>query len=234
MLARSAYDHSEPLWGIVNSSSLSDYIDVMGHSFERRYVFDPVVVEALRPFLDQAGTSERRKRVLVYGRPSVERNCFGALVRGLQRWVRDYPEYKDWELLSAGEPHDPVVLGDGRKLTSIGKLSLEDYADMLLGSSVGVSLMASPHPSYPPLEMSHFGLQTVTNTYRCKDLSNFHPNIISIPSIGETILAPAIAEACSRAPLAPPAAANAGYLRTNTYPFLPELASDLKTALVQK
>lgn len=231
MLARGAYDHSTPLWGIVNSSSLADYIELMGHSFERRYVFDPVVVEALRPYMEKASTSERHKRILVYGRPSVERNCFSALVRGLQTWARDYPEFGDWEVVSAGEPHDPVALGDGRRLTSIGKLSLDDYAQMLLGSSVGVSLMASPHPSYPPLEMSHFGLQTVTNSYPCKDLSGFHPNIRSIPSIAQKPLAEAIAAACAASPGARSEDANATYMREDTYPFLPELASDLTREL---
>lgn len=233
MLARSAYDHSDPLWGIINSGSLASYIDLMGHTFERRHVFEPVIVEALRPYLDRVSAAERQKRVLVYGRPGVARNCFSALVRGLRKWARDYPEFGDWEVLSAGEPHDPVPLGDGRKLTSIGKLSLEEYAEMLLGSSVGVSLMASPHPSYPPLEMAHFGLQTITNTYLCKDLSSFHPNIMSIPSVGEGTLAAAIAEACSRAADDPSRTRNENYVRTDLYPFLPELASDLSKALMQ-
>lgn len=230
MLARSAYDHTGPLWAIINSNNLARYIEVMNHSFERRYVFDPVIVESLRPYLDRASGSERHKRVLVYGRPSVARNCFSALVRGLKTWARDYPEFADWEVVSAGEPHDPVPLGDGRKLTSIGKLSLDDYATMLLGSSVGVSLMASPHPSYPPLEMAHFGLNTVTNSYLCKDLGSFHPNIISIPSIADGALAKAIAEACRRTPGAAPEAINPGYVRTDTYPFLPDLARDLAGA----
>lgn len=227
MLARGAYDHTGPLWTIINSGSLARYIDVMAHSFDRRYVFEPVIVEALRPYLNRAGASKRLKRVLVYGRPSVARNCFGALVRGLKAWARDYPEFADWEIVSAGEPHEPVPLGDGRKLTSIGKLSLEDYAEMLLGSSVGVSLMASPHPSYPPLEMAHFGLNTVTNSYLCKDLANFHPNIISISSITDGELASAIAEACRRTPGAAPEAINPTYIRTETYPFLHDLARDL-------
>ena len=231
MLARSAYDDSGPLWGIINSGNLANYIDFMGHRFEQRYVFEPVIVEALRPYLDQVGSSQREKRILVYGRPNVARNCFGALVRGLKTWARDYPQFKDWEVLSAGEPHDPVALGDGRNLISIGKLSLDHYAQMLLGSSIGVSLMASPHPSYPPLEMAHFGLQTITNTYQCKDLSDFHPNIMSISSIADDVLAKAIAQACESSPIAGTSVTNENYVRTETYPFLPALAADLSAVL---
>jgi hypothetical protein len=231
MLARAAYDTCGPLWGVINSSNLARYIAAVGHDLERSFVFEPVIAEPLRPYLDQVAASVRAKRVLVYGRPTVERNCFPALVRGLRRWVRDYPEFADWEIVSAGVAHDPVDLGGGRKLVSVGKLSLEDYAQLLLGCSAGVSLMASPHPSYPPLEMAHFGLQTVTNGYVCKDLTGFHPNILSARSIAESDLAAALAEACRRAAHAPEQARNADYVRTDPYPFLPELAAAVTAAL---
>ena len=37
--------------------------------------------------------------------------------------------------------------------------------------------MVSPHPSYPPLEMSTFGAKVVTNCYANKDLSGFNENM---------------------------------------------------------
>ena len=231
MLARAAYDCCSPLWGVVNSSNLARYIEAQGHEPARQFVFEPVIVEALRPYLDQVATSMRSRRVLVYGRPNVERNCFPALVRGLKRWARDYPEFADWEVVSAGMPHDPVDLGGGRTLTSLGKLSLDEYAHLLLGCSVGVSLMASPHPSYPPLEMAHFGLRTVTNTYSCKDLTAFHPNIISVRSIAETELSNALAGACRRSAGSPEYFSNPAYVRTEPYPFMDELADALGSLL---
>ena len=223
MLARAAYDTSEPLWGIVNSSNLARYLSAVGHQFDRSFVFEPVISDALRPYLDRVATSERHKRVLVYGRPTVERNCFPALVRGLRRWGRDYPEYADWEVISAGVDHPAVDLGSGRMLTSVGKLSLEAYAEMLLGCSVGVSLMASPHPSYPPLEMAHFGLRTITNGFFCKDLSDFHPLITSVASIAEEPLAAALAEACAQHTTPTVIHPNRDYLRLEPYPFIAEL-----------
>lgn len=231
MLSRAAYDTSEPLWGVINSSNLANYIEAVGHRPTRRFVFEPVISDALRPYLDRVDSSPRSRRVLVYGRPNVERNCFPALIRGLRAWVRDYPEFADWEVISAGVPHDPVDLGSGRKLVSVGKLSLDDYAQMLLGCSAGVSLMASPHPSYPPLEMAHFGLRTVTNSYFCKDLSAFHPNILSVHSIAEAELAASLAEACRRAAEPPGAHVNPDYVRTEPYPFMAELADALGKTL---
>ncbi|WP_285713692.1 hypothetical protein [Erythrobacter oryzae] len=231
MLARAAYDTSAPLWGIINSSNLAEYITAVGHSVERSFMFEPVISDALRPYLAQVGTAPRKPRVLVYGRPNVARNCFPALVRGLRRWARDYPEFGSWEVVSAGMSHDPVDLGDGRKLTSVGKLSLDDYARMLLETSAGVSLMASPHPSYPPLEMAHFGVRTVTNGYVCKDLSTFHPNITSVTSIAEAPLAAALADACRASGTPAQAFGNPEYLREDAYPFMDDLRSALVEAL---
>lgn len=73
-----------------------------------------------------------------------------------------------------------------------GKLTLEKYAEILAESSVGVSLMCSPHPSYPPLEMAAFGVQTVTNSFLCKDLSSFSENIHSLDIVNFDTVADAI------------------------------------------
>lgn len=231
MLARAAYETSSPLWGVINSSNLAAYMEAVGQSPDRSFVFEPVVSEKLRPYLGEVSSSQRTKRMLVYGRPTVERNCFTALIRGLRHWVESDPQAQDWEIVSAGMPHDPVDLGSGRKLVSLGKLSLDEYAQTLLGSSVGVSLMASPHPSYPPLEMAHFGLQTVTNGYACKNLDTYHPNIISTPSVAKEALAEAISEACRRSAESPSDYQNPAYLREEDYPFLPDLCEALLAEL---
>jgi hypothetical protein len=194
-------------------------------------VFEPVIADSLRPFLDAVPTSRREKRIVVYGRPGIARNCFPAIVRGLRRWAADYPQLAGWDVVSAGTAHKPVALGDGRTMASVGKLSLEDYAQLMLTSSVGLSLMASPHPSYPPLEMAHMGLRTITNTYACKDLSGFHPNIVSIGSMAEGPLAAAIAGACADAAAPVSDYRNETYVRAEKYPFMDDLARSLLAAL---
>jgi hypothetical protein len=75
-----------------------------------------------------------------------------------------------------------------------------DYANLLLESAVGVSFMVSPHPSYPPLEMSHFGLYTITNSYANKDLSQYHENIVSLKQLTPLSIAEAIVEATGSYP----------------------------------
>ncbi|WP_310534809.1 hypothetical protein [Novosphingobium sp.] len=223
MLAREAYDGAGRLWGVFNSSNLHRWFEHVGHHAERSFIFEPVINDALRPYLAQVGGHERARRIVVYGRPNIERNCFPALVRGLNAWIAQDPDHTTWEIVSAGTPHPPVQLDGGHVIRSLGKLSLDDYAQLMLTSSVGISLMASPHPSYPPLEMAHFGLRTVTNGYFLKNLAAWHPNIVSTDAIsasrlGETI---AIARAASRNPA--PAAVNAEFVRSDPYPFMAEL-----------
>jgi hypothetical protein len=231
MLARLAFEPPWPCWGIFNSVELYDYFRTQGHQLERTFVFGPKLSSALRPFLPREDT-RRRKRLLVYGRPGAPRNCFSAIQKGLILWAKRYPEYVDWEVLSVGLPHKPLALGDGRRMRSIGKLPLEAYAELLRDSAVGLSLMSSPHPSYPPLEMAHFGVVTITNRYANKDLSSVHDNIISISDIMPETIAEAIAVACRKFDTAP----DAGVLgRTHMESFLQpgpfDCIDELSTAL---
>lgn len=231
MLAREAYDRPDRLWGIFNSSNLRSYFELQGHGVERGWTFEPVINDSLRPYLEAVATSSRKPQILVYGRPSINRNCFPAVVRGLRHWAAHYPQFADWQVVSAGTPHEPVELGDGRQIRSLGKLSLDGYAALLLESSVGISLMASPHPSYPPLEMVHFGLRTVTNSYTCKDLGSYHPNMLSLPAISAAALAEGIGEACKRASEPPSDHRNPDFVRAEKYPFMADLVGAVREAM---
>lgn len=75
------------------------------------------------------------------------------------------------------------------KVKSIGKVSLQEYARVMLESKIGISLMVSPHPSYPPLEMSSFGMKVITNKYDNKDLSGFNDNMISLDNCSAATVA---------------------------------------------
>ena len=117
------------------------------------------------------------------------RNAFELLVYALKIWVDSWENAREWTIISAGERHGDINLGRGIILHSVGKLSIEDYASMLLETYAGISLMVSPHPSYPPLEMAAFGIHTITNCYTIKDLSSFSENIISLKSCGTNDIA---------------------------------------------
>lgn len=66
----------------------------------------------------------------------------------------------------------------------------------MLDTYAGISLMSSPHPSYPPLEMSVFGIKVITNNYSNKDLSSFNSNITSVASASPSVIAAKLNEIC--------------------------------------
>ena len=231
MMSRLAFEPRWPCWAMFNSAELYAFFTAQGHRVERAFVFEPKISSSLRPFLDGPAPAKVR-RLLVYGRPSVPRNCYPSIEKGLRRWAERYPQFAGWEVVSAGISHPPMTFGPGRTMRSLGKLSLEDYGALLRTSAAGLSLMASPHPSYPPLEMAHFGLRTVTNRYANKDLSTSHPNIVSIDDVMPDTIAEALALACRAFEAAPAAGWSAktgrpSFLEPGSFGFLDDLAGAL-------
>jgi hypothetical protein len=231
MMARQAFGPPLPCWGMFNSGELYAFFSAQGHKLERSYVFEPQLNDTLRSIL-QRTQRKKDKRLLVYGRPAVMRNCYPAVEKGVRAWVERYPEFADWEIVSAGMSHKPLELGRGRVMNSAGKLAMDAYGELLLTSAAGLSLMSSPHPSYPPLEMSHFGLWTVTNSYTNKDLTTSHENIISVDNIAPDTIADALAQACRNFEADPDSgwrgkSLRPSFLDTRPFEFLDQLVADL-------
>jgi len=180
ILAESTYRHYEETIAIFNTKLLMDFFQIEGYKFVREYYFEPVLNKDLKEILIRTSCLKRKKQMIVYGRPSVDRNCFEIIVGAVRELIKTSQEAKNWEFLSLGETHPDIDLGDGKLLKSKGKVSLTEYANIMLESSVGLSLMISPHPSYPPLEMSTFGVITITNSYKNKNLKKFNSNIRSV------------------------------------------------------
>ena len=198
MMADSTYRFDLPTYAVINSKQLKDFFDNNHYSFAKSWYFEPMLNQKLAAYLPKdTKTVNKEKQILVYGRPSVDRNAFALVVETLKLWKESQPDYAEWKLYSAGEAHADVDLGDGCFLESLGKLSLEEYANTMLNTYAGLSLMVSPHPSYPPLEMSTFGVKTVTNSYANKDLSSFNENMICLSDASPRSLSNALLKICA-------------------------------------
>lgn len=169
------------LTAVFNSSQLKDYFKNNGYKFNKELYFEPRLNEKLKEFLLQNKNinNKRKKRIIVYGRPNENRNAFEIIRSALAIWSENYMDSSEWELISLGAEFENIKLKNNT-IISKGKVSLEEYANYMLTSYAGISLMISPHPSYPPLEMSTFGIRTITNNFANKDLSYFNKNIVSI------------------------------------------------------
>lgn len=197
VLALHAFNSKWPLWAVFNSSELASFYTAQGNVCAKSYVFEPRLAPQIKAFQSDIKAEEKTRTVLIYGRPTIKRNCFSILQGGLEHWANGPGRGQDWRIVSAGTKHADIDLGGGHKITSLGKLSLEGYGTLLREASIGISLMSSPHPSYPPLEMAHFGMRTITNRYPGKDLTNRHENIVSLPDMMPATLGDTLAEVMS-------------------------------------
>jgi len=196
-LAYGTYRSRFDTFAVFNSSFLGDYFSKNDLRFSKSFVFEPRLNSVLAEKLNERrGQVVKEKLILLYGRPSVERNAFSLIIEGLKVWVWKQPDAKEWKIISAGESHPGVDLGNGCVVTSVGKVTIEEYSDLLSRASVGVSLMISPHPSYPPMEMAVYGACVITNGYGNKNLSKWHDNIVSIDNISPEKLSEALRTAC--------------------------------------
>lgn len=192
-LAEATYHDPDRFLPVFNTSLLKRYFLAQGHRLDKGLVLEPGLNPQLRDLLTTLPCPARERQILVYGRPGTERNAFPVLVEGLKMWSAAHPG-NGYRLLSAGEPHPAIPLAHGQVLESVGKLTLRGYADHLLRSELGISLMVSPHPSYPPLEMAAFGMRVITNRFAEKDLSEWTPAIRSIEPLAPETLSKAIEE----------------------------------------
>lgn len=231
VLAESTYRSDVPTFAVFNSKELHTHFLAQGYRFEQEFEFEPFLNPVLAQHLEQlAGTAAKRRQILVYGRPGTVRNAFELVVETLRCWIEQDPTSSQWQFLSAGEEHPPVYLSRGRYLTSVGKLSLDEYARVLSESYAGLSYMVSPHPSYPPLEMAAFGVNVITNNYGGKDLSTFSDSITSLPVLTPAMAANRLEEICAsyRAEV-PCGHVPSEYLKSNDpFPFIQELSRLMK------
>jgi hypothetical protein len=196
LLANATYAKPQETIAVFNTDILKEYMEKMGCVFPVSYTFEPKLNPALAAHKSDLVNYKKQRLILVYGRPSAARNAFEFAIEALRTFAEQYRNVDAWDALSLGEPHGNIRLSSNLVLRAQGKVSLERYAQHLLNASVGLSLMVSPHPSYPPLEMAEFGIRVITNGFANKDLSLRTGNIVSVFDTRPTAFAAALIDAC--------------------------------------
>ena len=95
-----------------------------------------------------------------------------------------------------------ILFANGHRMRSLGKIPWPDYPGFLSGVDLGLSLMLSPHPSHPPIEMAAAGARVVTNRFEGKCLSSLTTAIRSVPPT-PLALSEALHEAWAAGPASP-------------------------------
>lgn len=164
----------------INTKLLYDHLVEDGYRniAERGVYFEP----AFPPEVFHPRAARGSKRVLLfYARPNNARNLFlfglEVLETAITRGVLDLDE---WDVVFVGKDIPKIRLDDGRYTPKrLEHLSWAEYAELAGQVDLALSLMYTPHPSYPPFDLAASGAVVVTNTHgRKRDLSCYSRNII--------------------------------------------------------
>jgi hypothetical protein len=160
---------------IYNTNLLKDYFASKKLSSSTSYSLKPELNFKIKSCLKKLNKTQKEKIVLIYGRPFAERNCNEILLESISLW-RSMESSSNWKIISLGQNYDHSIL-EFLGIEVLGKVDLEIYSSLLAKSYMGVSLMVSPHPSYPPYEMLAAGLLVYSNIYESKRILSTLSNI---------------------------------------------------------
>ena len=176
---------------IINSKLLFDHLNNDVDDLSRRATyFEPAFPKAHFFYQDRAHGAKRT--LLFYARPNNPRNLFYLGCEVLQRAVEEgILEPDKWSIVLCGKDVPQVTFSRAIDVSYAENLRWDEYASVVRGSDVGLSLMLTPHPSYPPLDLAASGAVVVTNKSGLKsDLSMYSNNIIMAkPNVADLVVA---------------------------------------------
>jgi len=115
-----------------------------------------------------------------YARPNNARNLYYRGLEVIERAIaRKILDRDRWRIhFVGGKTHD-IRLSDRVDVNVVHGLNWQAYAAFMRQMDLGLSLMFTPHPSYPPLDLAAAGAVAVTNSYGPKQsLAAYSENIL--------------------------------------------------------
>lgn len=176
---------------MINSRLLFEHLTQSGLSDlpERGVWFEPAFPHALRALPD--AELKDKGDFFFYARPGHARNLFCRGIDVVQTAIdRDVLQPSEWNFHFVGVSMPNLTLGEGVSVSTYSTLDWASYLALMKRMDLGLSLMYTPHPSYPPLDLAASGAVAVTN--RCglkRNLDHYSRNIICADIDVESLLA---------------------------------------------
>ena len=122
-----------------------------------------------------------KKILMFYARPDHARNLFYFGIELIEKAIRlGIINLSIWNIVLVGKNIPDFYFFNQYKPHTLENLGWSEYAELIGKVDLGLSLMYTPHPSYPPLDLAASGAVVVTNTFANKEaLHLYSPNIIS-------------------------------------------------------
>ncbi len=189
VLAEATY-HSEKFIPVCNTELMYEFMAERYPYIKKCGVwFEPAVSQA-DTGLSRKKKDGQKKRIFLYGRPSVERNLFFSALSALDKlFITQKLSGSEWDIYMAGQDKLPdIVLTSDIVIKNLGKLPMSEYKEFAKSIDIAISLMMAPHPNYPTLEFASIGSAVVTTRYANKqNLNNYSNNIIMADLTVESI-----------------------------------------------
>ncbi len=143
--------------------------------------FEPAFPSAYCDFDAAAARAESgRRNLMFYARPSNLRNLYYHGTQMLSAAVEQGMLDPDaWDITFVGRDLHQVCISQDHPVRTLENLSWDQYSSLVATMDLGIALIETPHPSYPPLDLAASGAVALTN--RClnkQSLDGYSSNII--------------------------------------------------------
>ena len=163
---------------IINSHYLKDYfIENNPHITDHGCYFEPAFPSEL--YSKKAFADKKKYKLFFYARPNNPRNLYTVGVELLQKAVdRGVLDLTEWDVYCVGQNAPVIHFSTGKDSINMGQLSWTEYAKFLTDVDLGLCLMYTPHPSYPPFDVASSGGVVLTNKMLNKQTFDMCRNVI--------------------------------------------------------
>lgn len=169
---------------VVNSQLLFDHLttgsDALPNIRRNGTFFEPAFAESHYYPAAIKRSPGAKRNFFFYARPFNERNLYWRGLEAIGAAIEDgVLQPDDWNILFVGRSIKPITLPRNVNPRIVENLSWSEYATLLRSIDLGLCLMDTPHPSYPPLDLAACGAVVVTNTRGLKtSLNRYSENIV--------------------------------------------------------
>jgi hypothetical protein len=121
-----------------------------------------------------------KQKLFFYARPNNPRNLYATGLALLnEAALRGVIEPARWEVHLVGRNLEHLHFDNNLSAVYHEPMPWQDYVRFLQGMDAGLSLMYTPHPSYPPLDLAAMGIPVLSNRFGLKTgLEPYSENIV--------------------------------------------------------
>lgn len=163
---------------IINSKYLSQYFQQhFPNVVKNGITFEPAF--PLELYSPKGFPKKDKFKLFFYARPNNDRNMFTYGVRILnQAIIEGVLDTELWDIYCAGDDIPHIQFNNGYISKNMGLMNWKEYGDFLKDIDLTLSLMYTPHPSYPPYDSACSGCVVVSNQFDTKQYFDESDNVI--------------------------------------------------------